>query len=230
MIRNLKALGLAMVAAFALSAVGATAAQALTADVGAGGNTITAKQAGTGEHTEHSFVLSSKRTLKCNGALFEGSIVNGAKEIKVTPIYSGCFSNGSQPTTVTHNGCKYRFYGGNEVTANHFDNIEVDLEGCSKELEVHVYSSEANHTSGTVLCTYKVHAFTGKTGNTAENKAPNVDLTSTVTDIKVTRVTGSALSCGAEEQTAVYTGQTSVKAYSAAPHGEATQVNVSITK
>ena len=233
MTRNLKALGLALMAAFALSAVGATAAQALEADVGAGGQTITGNQLNeSAPHNNHSFVLSSGRAFACSTAVFDGTIENGDTEVTVTPTYSGCLSNGTQPATVTHNGCDYRFYNGEEESPNNFTNVTVDLE-CDpgNVIEVHVYSSHANHTSGTVLCTYNVAPFVGEHNNTLSNtgSAPDdVKVVSTVEGIAVTRVTGSALVCGNASQTATYTGVTTLRAYSDTAHED--QVDLTVTE
>ena len=236
MIRNLKALGLAVMAAFALSAVGATAAQALTADVGAGGQTITGTNLKIDpNHEDHTFTLDSGRMFTCNFVTFDGTIENGAKEVIVTPTYEDCFSNKTQPTTVTHNGCNYRFYGGEEENGNPhlFNKVTVDLDcPTGKEIEVHVWSSAANHvTASTPICTYNVHEFVGKHNNTLENTTTgthDVDVTTTVEGIAVTRVHGSALVCGSSTQFAVYTGATTLRAYSDTAHTK--QVSLTVTK
>ena len=233
MIRNLKALGLAVMAAFAFSAVAASGAQALTVDA-PGAVTITGEQLTlVPPHDDHEFTLSSGRGFTCNNAVFDGTVNDGDTFITVTPTYSGCFSNGTQPTTVTHNGCDYKFYGGTtEPDSTHaFHKVTVDLE-CpkDKDIEVHVYSSHANHTAGTVLCTYTIKPFVGTHENTLENTTGTIkdlDLTTTVSNIPVTRVTGSALVCGNENQTAVYTGATTVRAYSNTAH--TIQVPLTIT-
>lgn len=228
MIRNLKALGLAMVAAFALGAVGATVAQAIVADVGAGGQTITGTGISVGEHPDHSFTLSSGRSFKCNTVLFEGTITDGAEEVIVTPTHSNCFSKPKilvNPVTVTHNGCSFRFYG------NALNNVTVDLvcpEG--KEMEVHLYASAGNHTNGTVLCTYTMAPFTGKHKSELTNTTTGTDdieMIATVANISVKRVAGVDLSCGAENQTGIYTGATTVRVFNDVEHKN--QVDLSVT-
>lgn len=230
MIRNLKALGFSFAALVAVSLAGASAAHALTADVGAGGQTTTGGQINVGEHPRHSFSLSTGRSFVCNTVLFDGTISNGAEEIVVTPTYSDCSSNATQPVTVTHNGCNYRIYGGEEAETNHFDNITIDL-ACpeGREFEAHVYSSGANHAAGTVLCTYTVPPFTENHNLTLENTTTGVDdvgITSTI-GIAVKRVTGSALVCGPVEQTGTYTGASTARVYSDTAHTK--QVDLSMT-
>ena len=107
----------------------------------------------------------------------------------------------------------------------------MDLEcPTGQVIEIHVYSSHANHTSGTVLCTYNISPFSNKLANTYENTTtPNpddIDVTTTAEGIGVTRVTGSALVCGAENQTAVSTGATTLRAYSDTEHNN--PVNLSL--
>ena len=232
MIRNLKALGLAMVAAFALSAVGATAAQATPDDIivdAPGAVTVTGEELEIPpDHKDHTFKLSSGRGFTCEEVTFDGTVEDGDNFITVTPTYEKCFSNETQPTTVTHNGCLYNFHGGNlETPGTHaFKEGTVDLE-CNdpnkpKKIEVHVYASAHNHTTNIVLCTYEVLPFTNKLANTYENTTTptpdDVDVTTTAAEIGVKRVAGSALVCGPENQTAVYTGATTLTAFSDTAH------------
>ena len=225
-------------AAFALSAVGATGAQALTADVGTDGQTLTGENLPlAAPHEDHKFTLEGGRAFTCNTVIFDGTIKHEDTQAIVTPTYSNCFSNETQPTTVTHNGCSYRFYGGVGEGVDRFEKVTVDLD-CppDKEIQIHVYSSHENHTSGTVLCTYNVHEFVepkGKHENTLTNTTtatPNqdeVDVTTTVGGVVVTRVVGSALVCGGATQNATYTGATRLRAYKDVAHNE--QVDLSVT-
>ena len=234
MTRNLKALGLAVMAAFALSAVGATAAQALTVDVGAGGKTITGEQIVRPEHKDHTFTLSSGRDITCTEARFDGTIENGATEITVTPTFITCYSNDTQPVTITHNGCNFRFYGGAGEGPDLLNKVTVDLDcPTGKEIEIHIYSSHHSHTTAQpILCTYNVHEFVGKHNNTLESTTtatPNqddVDVTTTL-EVVITRKTGSALVCGTESQTASFTAATTLRAYSNDEHTN--QVDLSVT-
>ena len=234
MIRNLKTLGLALLAMSALSVGAPAAAQALESPIfeidAAGEATLTGEQVEVGSHKDHTFTLSSGRGFTCNVAKFEGTAVNGTNELTLTPTYDECFSNGTQPTTVTTNGCKYRLSGGSLVDAHSIKEAEVHLvcpEG--SELEIHVYSSHNNHTEGTILCTYKVAPFTNETANAYQNTTNarhDVDVTTTVSGIAVKRVGGSALVCGNQNQTAVYTGATTLRAYKDAAHKEQADLTV----
>ena len=238
MIRNLKALGLALMAAFALSAVGATAAQATPDDLivdAPGAVTVTGEQLEIlPNHKDHTFTLSSGRGFTCGIVTADGTVADGDNFITVTPTYGSCFSNEIQPITITGNGCSHKLHGGNlETPGTHaFKEGTVDLEcPAGKQVEVHVYSNHHSHTTGTsVLCTYNIAPFQNKLANTYENTTTpdpdDIDVTTTAEGIVITRVTGSALVCGSLNQTAVHTGATTLTAYSDTAHNN--QVSISL--
>ena len=228
MICKLKALGLAMIAVLLLSTAVPALTQASETPIfeidAAGEATLTGEQLETEGHKDHTFELSSGRDFTCNVVQLEGTAVNGTEEIALALTYDECFSNDTQPTTVTTNGCKYRLSGGNQVGSHFFSEATLQLD-CpeASELELHVYASHANHTAGTTLCKYKVAPFTNETANAYENTTNathDVDVTTTVSGVSVKRVSGSALACGAENQTAIYTGATTLRAYKDAAHKE----------
>ena len=224
---KLKALGITLVVVL-LSAVGATAAYATpdSLEVDApGALTVTGEHLPIEPaHKDHTFTLSSGRELTCKIALFDGTIEDGDTETTITPTYLDCTSNGTQPMTVTHNGCYYKLHGGNlETPASHtFKEGTVDLVCLpGGAIEIHVYSSHANHTAGMVLCTYDILPFTNRLGNTYENTTTGidaVDVTTTIEGIAVRKTVGSVLVCGLENQTAVLTGATTLRAYSNSTH------------
>jgi len=111
MIRDLKALGLALLAVCAMSAVVASAAPASSGTLTTTGSvTATAEQVG-----EHVFTLTSHpvsggfATVKCKKAHFEGVgfLSTGATSATVAPSYSECNAFGL-PATITTTGCNYR--------------------------------------------------------------------------------------------------------------------------
>jgi hypothetical protein len=113
MVRKFKALGLALVAVFAMSAVIATAAQASagTLTTFPAGKTVVVTGEQIGEHvftfTDHP-VGGVFNSFKCKKAIFDGvgTVATGATSVTVTPTYSECTAFG-QPATITHNGCNY---------------------------------------------------------------------------------------------------------------------------
>ncbi len=107
--RNLKALGLALVAAFALSAIAASAASAdfiTTND----GTTILESEA-----TETQVFKNGEGVeVKCTAVAVDGSIVGTTAEtVTVEPTYSGCTivipKVGTVPAFVDTEGCHYLF-------------------------------------------------------------------------------------------------------------------------
>lgn len=108
MIRNLKALGLALVAVFALSAMAASAASAADLFHAEGkNNKFTGKQDGT---TNDVFTTTAG-TVECNNATYEGSQAEEtASEAEVTAAYSECTAfGGFAGATVHMNTCRYLF-------------------------------------------------------------------------------------------------------------------------
>jgi hypothetical protein len=113
MIRKIKALGLALVAVFAMSAVVASAASAAngTLTTFPAGSTVIASGVQVGEHV---FTLTDQPlqpTVKCKKAVFDGVGTNseaaGKNEtVVVTPTYNECTAF-SLPATVEHDGCTY---------------------------------------------------------------------------------------------------------------------------
>ena len=115
MTRNLKALGLALVAVFAMSVVGASAASAATefhaekAPV-----TLTGSQ-----HAGEDVFTTDAGTVSCENASYVGSQATAtALTSSATPSYSGCHATFGLNTTIDVNECKYIF---------HSDTKKVDI-------------------------------------------------------------------------------------------------------
>jgi len=220
--RNLKALGTALVAVFAMTAVLASAAQAQTLKV-----TVNPSPAWlTGEVIEHpnigkthTFTLTGGQKLSCEEINFTATVKNGDTSITAVPEYKQCKSVIGTEThlvTVTMNDCDYLFHGGKTASpgSTTFIEVEVDLvcpEG--KQVEIHVYKGAASEAEE--LCTLKVAPFANNKGNETHNvgtgSTNDITITTTATEIETTR-TGSLL-CGAASQKATYTGSTTVKAF-----------------
>lgn len=115
MIRKFKALGLALVAVFAMSAIVASAAQAEDGTLTTFPTTIVA---GTGEQIgEHVFTLTDHKIgegfagTKCKKAVFTGNETNedGDTTLNVHPVYTECTAFGLN-ATVTTTGCDYTLH------------------------------------------------------------------------------------------------------------------------
>jgi hypothetical protein len=240
MTRKLKALGLALVAAFAMSAVLASGAQAngtLSADTGEANVDLTGSLISHNGVTHHSF-NTFFGTVTCTNVTFEGTTSQGSTELTIIPSYTGCTTNG-KPTTITMNGCDYIFKGGN---ATHEANKAQDhfVEGtvrfncpASNGAEIHVYS-DAGHTN--TICTYTalefgVNEFKGENTyiNNTGASPDDVEVTSTV-QVSTQRTSGTFLDCGAANQTSTYTGGTTLRAYKhGLVHSGANQVSLTLT-
>ena len=194
MTRNLKTLGLALVAALALSALVASAASAqstqgeLTSD---GANTsVTLVGTQTGVEGSNATTSFGNR-FECAGAKYTGHesfttaphkvIPIPATKITITPHYGSCLTKtgfGNFPTTVHMNGCDYEFVLRNTtggVTGTYgLDTFIVCPVG--KNIQVTQFTSAANHTAGNAFCTVSIeekataytglHATTGTPGGT----------------------------------------------------------------
>ncbi len=170
MIRNLKALGLALVAIFALSAMVASAASAqqgkLTSD---GPFTLIGTEAATGNKLvypgETDFVA-------CEGSHFHAykynvtphvGIPSGATTVTVIPTYTNCHA-GLHRVTVTMNGCDYVFHLGvttGGVTGTYGLTADLVCEA-GHQVEVHVYL--ASNNSNTPICTFFFGSQSGLSG------------------------------------------------------------------
>ncbi len=139
MIRNIKGLGLAFVAAAAMSVVAASGAQATQFHAAASPSaTINGSQT-----VQHNFKLTtSSAETKCSNATFEGTIQGGSggtttvEEGALTPTYSQCLTAGLT-SQVIMNGCKYTITGKNGAQTL-TKTAWVDITGCTvgKTIEI----------------------------------------------------------------------------------------------
>jgi len=107
MMRNLKALGLALVAVVALSAVAASAASAAFV-TGSESTTLTASAI-----TTQAFVNSEGLAVECTGVSGSTTVGETQESISAVPSYSGCSiavpGFGSFNAKVSNGGCEYLF-------------------------------------------------------------------------------------------------------------------------
>jgi hypothetical protein len=178
MTRNLKTLGLALMAILALCAVVASAASAqtlgkITSD---GPVTLTATQGttGTGAYTTgKNFFKSFGSEINCTHTLYKGHkidqtphalIPSGATEVTITPTYTGCEVTGGRQATVTMNGCDFEFSDFTTTVNNTPNEYTFDARlDCAhtKKVEVHVYSESHDKAEGSELCTLTMSDTSG---------------------------------------------------------------------
>lgn len=111
--RNLKALGLALVATFAMSAVAASAAQANFTQPQGQPAVFTGKE--EGGPTKNFFQITGVNGPKthCEETKYEGTLAAASSELTVTPHYTKCKATSGGITIDTNidlNGCHYIFY------------------------------------------------------------------------------------------------------------------------
>ena len=232
-IRNLKVLGLALVAVLAMSAVAASAASAVSQLTGSA-----TKVHATDPSAR--FTLASENYVTCHATYTVGNInstktagvhntlVLPASSLTIAPDYTKCHAKTKEnnelgPATVTMNGCDRELTFGSTIGPDQFA-VSVDIVcPAGKVIEIHVYSA-ANHATN--ICTTTIGPQTGLTGLTATNttKAPNtVVLSGTITKIKYTR--HNILCGGSPESEAVEAGQ--AEALGATGGGESTGISIS---
>jgi hypothetical protein len=118
---NLKALGLALLAAFAMSAVVVSSAQALTTGkFTAAGFPAVATGAQEGVVGTNFFESTPGRKIECTTAKYESTLTEASSTITVTPHYAGCTTEigGSKVNaTVTLNGCDFTFHAETVTTS-----------------------------------------------------------------------------------------------------------------
>jgi len=226
--RKLQSIGIALVAVAAMGALAAPSAHAVKFKGGSTPAFLTGVQIAHEGDTAHVF-LAANRKIVCKKASFIGSL--GAAEVAeltLTPAYAECTASGL-PATITMNGCDYVFHGG-VGGGDQFLSGEVNIDcPAGKVIEIHIYSSAANHTSGTSLCTVTIGHVHNLSENVLENTTGAIpdDVDSTLEVGLIPDVVhGSALLCGPKESTATYLGGITLRAYKNGTHTELTSLTV----
>jgi hypothetical protein len=201
MIRNLKVLGLALVAVFAMSALAASAASAqgvqgeFTTSNGTAQTLIGTETGVAGSNALTSFGAK----IECPGSTYTAhkfnvtphvAIPNKETTATITPHYKNCvaFNPASHPITVTMNGCDYVLHIGvttGGVAGTYGATVDIVCPP-NKVIEVHVYNNAA-HTE--LLCTIKVKGQNGLAGAHVTNTAGTgtFDLTGLILGIHLER-------------------------------------------
>jgi hypothetical protein len=229
MTRNLRALGLALVAVLALGAVLASAASATPRiTVSKYPATLKGEQKGINE-----FILPGGRKFKCSKANFTGEYTKTQSEaatwsISAIPSYEECTAEilgNIDPVTVTMNSCYFTFTSGetkNASTTEQTGTVHVKCTVPGDKIEVHVWENSTKHKAGeATLCTYTIPevnnqnlasvTYTLSSGGSA-NPHTYVTINANVKNIHVTRSSGTLTNCGAAEQKGEYLGEAKIEA------------------
>ncbi|MGC1851293.1 MAG: hypothetical protein WA687_02505 [Solirubrobacterales bacterium] len=197
MIRNLKTLGLALVAGFALSAMVASAASAQGKFTSDGPVTWTATE--TGPAGSNAFTAFGA-TVECAGTTYTGhaynvtphaSLPSGVTTATLTPKYPKCVSKPSgRPTTVDMNGCDYVIHiGATKDKANTYLLTFDVVCPAGKEVTVTFFTTDPDHVNGTPFCVWHIQPQTGLTGlHATDTKNGHIDITGAVEKVHITRV------------------------------------------
>ncbi len=134
MIRNLKALGLALVAVFAIGAITASAALAVE-------DHFTATKASallTGTSTDNIFKITGGPSFECTTSQFTATGVNNSTEVTVDPSYTGRIG-------VTPHGT--------QCTGTPIGNVTIDMNSCDYDLTGKTTGSDGGLTDATISVT-----------------------------------------------------------------------------
>lgn len=169
MLNKFKALGLALVAVLAMSALAASSASAEKFTSADGTTqTVTASDVGA----EDVFIVNNS-TLTCEGETFAGHLEAGKATTALTfdPNWVNCKTEGaaSNNVTVTDNNCGIIF----KTTPN---GVEIEC-GTGKVIEVHHYTAGSAHTSSTCTETIGAQVPVNIAGPTYTNNGGHVDAT-----------------------------------------------------
>jgi hypothetical protein len=139
MTRNLKALGLALVAIFVMSAVAASAASAADDHF----TTTKASALLTGVSHDNEFRITGGPAFACTTSKFTGTVLNNATEATIDPEYTGKINQ------TPHNKAPL---DPRECDATGGD-ITVDMNGCHYDLTGNTTGSDEGKTDATVWIT-----------------------------------------------------------------------------
>jgi hypothetical protein len=203
MTRNLKIMGVALIAAFALGAVAASAASAEIFVFTSTAETSALK----GQQTGTSKITVDAGALSCEVGKFTGEQwTEAAFEVTLSPSYEKCTLAGVSGTEVAVNGCHY------VVTV-------VGIEGSKDESEAAVECEEGKSitvtakVAGITKCTVHIGPQEGlKSVTVANSGSPSkVNATLAITGLKYSQTAGTGLgACATAEGTANGTYESTV--------------------
>lgn len=191
MIRNIKVLGLALVAVLAMSAVAASAASAGNFTSSAEVTSLVA-----GQTVTHEFVTNTG-VVVCEEAHFTGEQSGTTVEtVTVAPEYNGCEFQELFTVSVSENGCEYVFHASSATEGT------VDIAGCNESVP---YIQVGN----LLTCRVRVQEQNGRGPVEYEDLGNNVAVLSKVEGL-VYSESGAACKGGAVNN-GTYNGSSEVK-------------------
>jgi len=237
MIRNLKALGLALVAVFAMSALVASAAQAEF--------TFTAWETNETNHVHSTFKseqsaafgdlfaqTAGKPAFKCEKSPTSATSTTGDETyLTASPTYSNCTIGANLAfVTVLPTTCHYRFHVTSKHTAHEYTGtVDITCTTPGDSIHVQVYT---NSGEGTKVCEITIDEQHGINGITYTNDTSgglkDILVHVNSTNIKTTTTKGGILcqnTTGTNHTTGTFTGTDTVQAFNAG----GAQINATIS-
>jgi hypothetical protein len=200
MTRKFKALGIAVFAVLAMSAIVSSAASAASFTAASYPVTYAGNQAPTEPHV---FKADTFETT-CKNAEFKGTANEASSTATLTPTYSECTAAGLE-ATIDMNGCSYVFHI-TTTTATDWDST-VDV-SCPAGKDITI-------TAGFGACVIHVPAQTGKSNVTLKNAHPNIRGEANVTGLTAHLTDVSSFLCpfngSTNTTTASFTGNLTIE-------------------
>ena len=214
--RKLKALGLALVAVFALSAMSAATASAELFHAGAHGTVV-------GTNVGEEVFTTTAGTVKCKSATYTGtSATNTPGSQTVKPVYKECTAFGFVNTVIDPGTCEYRFNTPVNTTST------VDIINCGANgVVVTAFNCEVTIPNQTGLSHV---VFSNVAGSSPEHIQANVTI-SGITYIQHSKSFPGCNEAGTNgvktslHHEGTYHGTNTIKAFNTA----GTQVNLTVT-
>jgi hypothetical protein len=221
-----KILGLAVFVVLALSALGASAAQAaFVGIVTKGGATYEGTVELTSEQIEGNAIFTvDGSSVECNSVNTSGTGKDGETTAKMHPTYEGCKAFGFVSATVSTTGCNLEAMATEETSAGVFAGELKLVCETGKQITINAGTCSASIGSQTIT------KGTQATNVTAEGKM-QVKLDSTASPVATTKnVDGFACPFnGTGATTGTINAHTTVKSYSKTPHTLENQLDGTIS-
>jgi hypothetical protein len=190
MARNLKVLGLALVAVFAFSAVASSVAAAETSDAywfksdatGTAVTNVTGTQVGTDSFTTDGGVVN------CTSTDLVGSQSGPtATTLTLAPTYGGCTFAGF-PATITPASCKYVFHTDGKTTPSNVYDVSTDI-ACTGTDKITVVVK----VTGVTKCTITIPPQVLGTGITLASNGSDITASINLNNISFTEISGTGI-------------------------------------
>lgn len=216
--RNLKALGLSMVAALALGSMIASAAQA-EGHFKAGKYPASLTGKSTSAHT-FSFA-GGVRKISCGESTFTSSeaLAAEAESVGIWWNYKFCSDNGGHPLWILSNGCSLTWSVTSLLSSTTAAGAQSFNCPAGQEFEWVIFANAEDEAKGIPMCTYGIPAQgpLGTIGykNIGSGTTASVDMEMNISSIQVNVLVGAKLLCGAKAgstTTAQYTGNLNLTA------------------